>query len=543
MATGAVAAPDPGGAGRGRSFRSRTSLRRLRHAAAAMTPSDHHRTGAAMRWRAMQLAGVQGVYFLRLLLLAQLLAPDAFGMVAVAMVAIGVIARITDLGMVPALVQCESAVDEEYDAAWTVGLMRALMIALILSAFALPVATVFGEPSAAPVIQALAWRPVIEAAASIGIVRLTRQMEFRRLAMIAVPAAVVDLAVAVLTAGQIGVWALVAGALAGSGTTLLLSYLLAPHRPRFRFRFETIRPLIRYGRWVMATGIIALVGSSLSQIAISRIEGVAALGLYFLAWRVAFLPIDAMSAVVSSVAFPMFARIRDDTRKTASTFRTLLTGECAILLPGYALVFVLAPALEAVLGERWAGTTPIIRILSVAAVTGTLGELVTPLLMGRGQCCRAAADYRVAEVPGARGTGPGAETLSRHPGRSGDRGRHGHCVRVRDAADRGPRGGRPGGRRLCGGRAVCPRPFDAAGPLGACELGPRHGCGRSGTIGGIFPGEFRGTREAHAFELTQRKCSQRRDPLAARADAPAARGQGRFRRPAPAGAHQRDLGI
>jgi lipopolysaccharide exporter len=354
-----------------------------------MMPSTRHRAGAAMRWRALQLGGVQGVYFLRLLLLAQLLAPEAFGLVAVAMVAIGVIARITDFGMVPALVQREAATVEEFDAAWTVGLLRALAIALVLAALAGPIATVFGEPAAAPVIQALAWRPVIEAAASIGIVRLTRQLEFRRLAMIAVPAAVVDLTVAVATAGSLGVWALVLGALAGSCTTLVLSYLLAPHRPRLRLRFDAIRPLIRYGRWVFGAGLVALVGSSLSQVAISRIEGVAALGLYFLAWRVAFLPIDAMSAVVSSVAFPMFARLRDDARATAATFRTLLTGESVVLLPGYALVFVLAPALEAVLGARWAGTAPVIRILSVAAVTGTLGELVTPLLMGRGRADRA----------------------------------------------------------------------------------------------------------------------------------------------------------
>jgi O-antigen/teichoic acid export membrane protein len=342
-----------------------------------------------MRWRAVQLAGVQGVYFLRLLILAQLLAPDAFGLVAVAMVAIGVMARITDLGMVPALVQRASATPEEYDAAWSVGLLRAFTIALLLSVLAQPVATVFGEPSAAPVIQALAWRPVIEAASSIGIVRLTREMEFRRLAMIAVPAAVVDLTVAVATAERLGVWSLVAGSLAGSCTTVLLSYLLAPHRARLSLRFEAIRPLIRYGRWVMATGIVALVGSSLSQVAVSRIEGVAALGLYFLAWRVAFLPIEATSAVVSSVAFPLFARLRDDAQSTASTFRTLLTGESVVLLPGYALVFVLAPALELVLGERWIGTAPIIRILCIAAVTGTLGELVTPLLMGRGRADRA----------------------------------------------------------------------------------------------------------------------------------------------------------
>jgi O-antigen/teichoic acid export membrane protein len=352
-----------------------------------MTHVQGH-AGAAMRWRALQLAGVQGVYFLRLLLLAKLLAPDAFGLVAVAMVAIGVVARVTDLGMIPALVQRRSATLDEHDAAWTVGLVRAAAIALLLAAFSVPVASAFGEPSAAPVIQVLALRPVIEAFASIGIVGLTRQMEFRRLAMIAVPAAVVDLAVAVITAERLGVWALVAGALAGSATTVMLSYLLAPHRPRLRLRFADIRPLIHYGRWVLATGIVALVGSSLSQISISRIEGVAALGLYFLAWRVAFMPVDAVSAVVSAVAFPMFARIRDDVRATAATFRTLLTGQYVILVPGYALVFVLAPALEVMLGERWAGTAPIIRILSVSAVTSTLGELVTPLLMGRGRADR-----------------------------------------------------------------------------------------------------------------------------------------------------------
>lgn len=342
-----------------------------------------------MRWRAMQLAGVQAVYFVRLIVLARLLAPDAFGLVAIAMVSIGVIARITELGMIPALVQRTTATREEHDAAWTVGLLRALTIALVLTAFARPVAALFGEPSAAPIIQALAWRPVIEAAASIGIVSVTRAMQFRRLAMIAVPAAIVDLAVAIATARFLGVWALVAGSLAGSSATLVLSYILAPHAPRTSLRFDAIRPLIHYGRWVLVTGVTALVGSTLSQLAISRIEGAAALGLYFLAWRVAFLPIDAVSGVVSSVAFPMFARMREDVRGTAATFRTLLTGEAVVLVPGYALIIVLAPSLETVLGERWEGTAPVVRILSIAAVTGILGELIGPLLMGRGRADRA----------------------------------------------------------------------------------------------------------------------------------------------------------
>jgi O-antigen/teichoic acid export membrane protein len=268
-------------------------------------------------------------------------------------------------------------------------LIRALLIALVLTVFAGPFASLFGEPQAAPVIQALVWRPVIEAAASIGIVRLTRELQFRRLAMIALPAAVVDLTVAVVTASSLGVWSLVVGALAGSATTLLLSYALAPHLPRLNLSFAAIRPLIHFGRWVLATGIVALAGTTLSQLAVSRLGGAAALGLYFLAWRIAFTPVDAASGVVSAVAFPLFARLREDDRGTAATFRRLFTAQTVLLLPVYGLIFALAPVFEAALGGRWTGTAPVIRILCVAAITGILGELLGPLLMGRGHADRA----------------------------------------------------------------------------------------------------------------------------------------------------------
>jgi lipopolysaccharide exporter len=345
--------------------------------------------GTAMRWRATQLAGVQVIYFVRLLVLARILAPDAFGLVAIAMVVIGIVTRLTDVGMIPALVQRGTASKQEFDAAWTVGLIRALLVALVLTACAAPVASLFGEPQATPVIQALAWRPVVEAAASIGVVRLTRELEFRRLAMLALPAAIVDLIVAVATASSLGVWSLVAGALAGSATTLLLSYALAPHVPRIDLSFATIRPLIHFGRWVFATGIVALAGTTLSQLAVSRLEGAAALGLYFLAWRIAFTPVDAASSIVSAVAFPLFARLRENNQETAATFRRLFTAQAVVLLPAYGLIVALAAALENALGGRWIGTAPVIRILCVAAITGILGELLGPLLMGRGRAERA----------------------------------------------------------------------------------------------------------------------------------------------------------
>ena len=253
------------------------------------------RAGAAMRWRTAQLAGIQAIYFLRLLVLARLLAPDAFGLLAIAAVALSVMLTLSDLGMIPALVQRRDATLEQHNAAWTVGLLRAVFIAAVLSIAAPAVAHLFGEPRAAPIIQALAFRPVIEAATSIGVARLDgAERGFRELALMYLPGAVIDLVVAItLSAPWLGVWALVAGSLAGAVATALLSYVFAPHQPRVVFRTQLIAPFVHSGRWVMLTGILGLVGTTALQLVVSRGLGAGALGLYFLASKVALLPLGA----------------------------------------------------------------------------------------------------------------------------------------------------------------------------------------------------------------------------------------------------------
>jgi PST family polysaccharide transporter/lipopolysaccharide exporter len=353
-----------------------------------MTPDLTSSAGAALRWRAAQLAGVQLIYFLRLLILARLLAPDAFGLLAIATVALGVMMQLSELGMIPALVQRRDATLEQHDAAWTVGLMRGVLVAGVLVLAAPAIASLFGEPRATPIIQALALRPIIDAGASIGIAQLTRALRFRELALLYVPGAIVDTVTAIATARWLGVWALVAGALAGAATTALLSYALAPHRPRLVIRKSAIAPLVRFGRWVMLTGIVGLAGTTVVQVVLSRSLGPGALGVYFLANRFAFIPATAASTIVGSVAFPLFADLHENAARTAAAFRNLVSAQMIALLPLYGLMFVLAPAFEEVLGPRWTGTAPVMQVLSVAAVTGVFGETLGPLFMGKGQPAR-----------------------------------------------------------------------------------------------------------------------------------------------------------
>ncbi len=340
--------------------------------------------GAAMRWKAMQLLGMQLAYIVRLLILAKLLAPDAFGLLAIATVALGMMLRLSETGTFAALVHQREPTLDQYDAAWTVGLVRAAAGGLLLVASAPWIASMFNEVRAVPVIQVLALRPLIDAAGSIGKVSLIRELKFREVAFIHVPGAAVDLVVSVATAPWLGVWALVLGALAGSLANTILSYALAPHRPRLSFAWGSIRGFAGYGQWVFLTGVVGLAGSLALQMMISRTLGAAALGLYFLASKAASVPVDAVRSIVGAVAFPMFVRLRDDAAALGRTFSTLLAGLYLAALPAFALVYVLAPELEHALGAHWAGTAPMMQILSIAGAVALLGQMFVPLLLGLG---------------------------------------------------------------------------------------------------------------------------------------------------------------
>ncbi len=342
--------------------------------------------GSAVVWKGAQLAFQRGLALLRLLILARLLLPDDFGLLSIALVAVNTLVTLTDVGMIPALVQRREVDEAHYDAAWTVGVVRGLAISAAVVAAAPAIAALFGEPRAAGVIRVLAAKPLIDALASIQLARLTRELRFRSLAFAGSPAAVVEAVVAIALARHLGVWALVAGILAGAVTSVVLSYVFAPHRPRLVFDLSPARPLVRYGRWIFATQVLALAGSTVLQVVISRRLGAASLGIYYLAMKLAFFPSEVASEVVGAVAFPLYARLQDDARRAARAFQAIVTGLATALVPVYALFLALAPELAGtVLGERWAGTAPLLRILAVVGIVGLFGDAAVPLLKGLGR--------------------------------------------------------------------------------------------------------------------------------------------------------------
>lgn len=356
-----------------------------------VTPSLSRRAGSAMAWQAGQLVGVKLIFLVRIVVLGRLLGPEDFGLFAVALVALDFLLSVTNFGMLPALVHRPDARREHYEAAWTIGIVRALAVSGLLVALAPWVAGLFGEPRAGPLLQVLAVRPVLDAAASMGVARLHKELRFRSLAVLKLSEAIVNTTASILLVAPFGVWALVAGPIVGALVYGVVSYAVAPMMPRLRFGGAEAGHLARYGRWILVTAWAAVAGRLLLQLGISRQIGAAALGVYFMAAKLAFLPADVSNQVVGSVAFPVFARLQDDPDRGRRVFRAALLGLTVLIVPASLLILALAPSLAVdVLGGQWEPAIPVIRILALVNVVGILGDVAVPLLRGSGRPDRSA---------------------------------------------------------------------------------------------------------------------------------------------------------
>lgn len=346
---------------------------------------------SALAWRAAQHFAVRTILLARILILAPILPPGEFGLLVIAVVAQEIVMTLTDPGMVPALVQRREPEERHYQSAWTIGVLRALLVSPAVVLAAPLIADGFGEPRATAVIQVLALRPLLQATASIKLAELARRLQFRQIAILKIIEAVTATTISIALATRFGIWALVTGTLCGAALLAILSYRVAPHRPRPTLERSAVLELVRFGRWIFLGGVILVAGRSTFQLIVSRRLGVESLGLYYLAARLAFFPRAAAAEIIGAVALPVYARLESKSAFAGRTFGAHLLGLYLLVMPVVGLLVALAPVLaDEFLGPRWVGTAPVIRILAVGSLFALLSDIARPVLQGLGRPEKAA---------------------------------------------------------------------------------------------------------------------------------------------------------
>ena len=301
--------------------------------------------------------------------MARLLPPAAFGLVAMTGVVLRFGSYFAEMGLGHALVQRLSIDRDDVRATFTASLGLGLAVAG-LAWLGAPLAVFFLKNEAVlPLVRVQALGFIVVGLGATATSLLRREMRFDAIAKVEVVAYVLGYGVVgVGLAWQgAGVWSLVVASLAQQLFAAVGSYLVVRHPLHFIFQRAPYARLFSYGGRTSAVGFLEFINGNLDTLLIGRLLGSALLGIYNRAYMLLYLPMYFLTNSLARVAFPAFSKIQDDLPRVRTLYLAGSTLIATLVLPLCAGVAVAAPELVAVLlGPRWAASVPVLRVLCIA---------------------------------------------------------------------------------------------------------------------------------------------------------------------------------
>lgn len=324
---------------------------------------------------------------IKLVVLARLLTENDFGLMGLALLMASMIETFTATGFDFALIQRKEIDRQFLDSAWTVTVLRGVMLFAAMF-FAAPWAgQFFKTPQATPIIQAYGLVVLLRGLANIGVIHFRKELEFNKQFVYQFSGMLVDVSLAILIACIYRtVWALVLGALAGETVRCIASYIVHPYRPRFRFNRQKTAQLFHFGKWVLGSQILGYFLAQGDDILVGRVLGVAALGFYQMAYKLSNMPATEISSVIAQVSFPAYSKLQHDPTLLGQAYLRILHLTALITIPIAGIIFILSGEFVGLfLGERWLAIVPAIKILALYGMFGSIGGTTGVVFMAMGR--------------------------------------------------------------------------------------------------------------------------------------------------------------
>lgn len=334
-----------------------------------------------LRWAGLDQVLTQIMRLTVTVVLTRLVAPEDFGLLAMALVFTQLAAMLGDLGFGPALVQRKTIERRHISTASittiSVGLCAALLVALLSGV----IAAFYDEPELQAVVLALSATFLLRGISGVPKDLLRRQMEFSKVAIASISS--------VLVGGSVGI----AMALGGAQVSALVAYVLIENvtyalvvcvvaikagywRPQPRFQRQAFMDLAKFGAFVSGGRLAYYGATNVDNLIVGKVLGSSALGFYNLAYRLMLFPILKVADVVANVTTPAFAAVQDEHHRLQSAYRKAVQRIGLVCFPVSAGTVIIAPVLiPALFGSQWLPAVGVVQVLAINGVRLALGRM------------------------------------------------------------------------------------------------------------------------------------------------------------------------
>ena len=315
----------------------------------------------SLRW-AVRLIGLANTC-----ILVRLLNPADFGIVAMAMIAVGLIEALADSGQKLAVIRHESPQREDFDTAWTMSILIGLTVSLVILLVSPFTRYYFHEPRAVGAMQWLALRSLLGGFENTGVLNFRRDLRFDRYFAYLVASKLVSVPITITAAFIFRDYrALLIGIVSAQAVMVAVSFIVSPYRPRLSL--ARVGEMWNFSVWSSVRSLGLYLNDQVDQLAVGGVSGTPAMGRYAVASDVGSLFTTEVLGPVIAVLFPVMAFVQSDAAKMRSLYLDVFQWSAVICISTSVGVALCGnDIVDVLLGAKWVGIKPLIPFLALSA--------------------------------------------------------------------------------------------------------------------------------------------------------------------------------
>ena len=316
-------------------------------------------------WAFVDAVGYQGIQFVVLIILARILQPAEFGLIAMLTVFISLGQVFLDSGFATALIQKKKTNHIDENSVFYFNIICGLVLFIFLWFTAPWISRFYNEPSLILLTRVLSFTFIVDSFGILHYTLMKRSINFKRLAKISVIASSFSGVIAILMAyNDYGVWSLVGYTAVNKLSRVILYWLYNSWRPRFIFSFNSLRSMFNYGINILFVSLLQTLFNNIYLLVIGKLFTPADLGFYSRANSLQKIPVQNISGILSRVTFPIFSRIQDEKHKLKRGLKKTISSAAFITFPLMIGMYVSAkPLVIVLLTSKWLPLVPYLELL------------------------------------------------------------------------------------------------------------------------------------------------------------------------------------
>ncbi len=336
-----------------------------------MSDSLKDRSISAFLWVMIDKLGSSTINFLVTIVLARLLVPEDFGLIAMVMIFFELSASFVDSGFSNALVREKEITEEDKSTTFVFNFFISIAVYVILFFAAPTIAAFFEQPKLVLLTRVLGVNLIINACAIIQQAVLTQEIDFKTQTKVRIPSVLISGGVAIAMAlNGFGIWSLIVQMILRAVIDAILLWYFHPWKLSLKFYKESFVRLFSFGSNILIAGLVQRFFQHIFKLVIGKFFAAATLGLYDQANRFCNMAINHLFQAVQKVSYPILSKLQDDRKRLKEGYKKFIKLSSFVILPAMMVLGVLAePIIVTLIGEKWLGAVPFLKLLCLAGVT------------------------------------------------------------------------------------------------------------------------------------------------------------------------------